>query len=192
MANSTVNYGFEFYKNMYGNGPAQTIECEALSTYATALFVGDAVIMAAAGGDKGRMGVTQATNSSVNQFGVIASIQATSPDSLKTHAGAASTTRICLVIPALSGYIFRVKCNTVADLNDIGAEFDIVVGTGDVNSGRSRMSIDPNVTTNAQVHIIGFDNRPDNVLAAAGTAVSGVDALVRFRKSVWTNQVGIT
>ena len=188
MANPDIKYGFEFYKNLYGDGPAQTIECEALAAYGTALFEGDAVIMATTGSDViGRGAVTQAAASNSVIYGVIASISQVD-GTLNTHAGAKSTRRRIQVIPALPGYLFTCNASSGVNPTDIGAMFDLVVGTGDTATGRSAMELnDTTATTGATLTLMGFVDRRDNAFTGAGSSTDtvGVDCIVNFHETKW-------
>lgn len=198
MANANVKYGFEFYKNLYGGGPAQTIECEALVGYDVEIHVGDTVHL---GGDASpppnshRPSVIIGTAGAGKVYGVISSIYKRTPDALETWSGQKKTKRIVTVIPALEGYIFKANASDGVNPTDMGAMFDSLLGTPSNPSGRSGMEVDTNtgVSTSAVMLLLGFDNVTDNEFTGAGssTDTTGVDCLIKFHESHWLVSAGV-
>lgn len=191
MANVAKDYGLVPVRSLVGDIPTQTVV--ALSG-ASALFVGDPVIPAGSGDASGRMSVDIAVGSegteSTNIYGVVVGIQAASPDSLATHAGATGSARILQVALAVPTTIFRVNASntTGPNPNDIGLGFDLVLGSGDTNTGKSGWALDVGDDNQAgaatgQVRLVGFTNRPDNEIGAAGTDTPNVDCEVFFAES---------
>lgn len=198
MANATADYGLVPYYSLSGGGLPPAIKCVALSTYATDLFVGDPVILAGSADQEGRPSVNIAVGSegteSTGIFGVIMGFKPVGPDSLNTIYGVASTTRVLVVMPALPHVVFRVNSSntTGPNPNDIGLGFDLVSGSGDTLTGRSGWALDIGDDNQAgastgQVRLVGFDNRPDNEIGAAGTDTPNIDCLVTFAESYWNS-----
>lgn len=199
MANVNRAYGLVPVKSIGGwNG--ETIPCVALSSYGTALFIGDPVILAGSGDTSGRPSINIGVGggTTTNFYGVIVGFQPSNPDSLLTHAGAASTTRIAMVVPALPHYVFQINASgsTGANPDDIGNGFDLVSGSGSTLTGRSGWQLDmgedanAGATTGRNMRIIGFVNTPANEIGAAGTDTTGIDLLVQFRETFWIDGAG--
>ena len=197
MANAAKDYGLTPVSSMAGALPA-TIQCVGLSGVTSALYVGDPVILAGAGDQQGRPSVDIAIGSEGTEsefvFGVITGVRASDPDSLATLGGTASTNRILTVMPALSNIIWRINASntTGANPNDIGGGFDLVLTAGDALTGRSKWALDMGDDNQAigaagQVRLIGFDNRPDNAIGAAGTDTADIDCLIVFAESYWNS-----
>jgi hypothetical protein len=166
-----------------------------------ALFIGDPVIADGTGNQSGYMGVTIAVGSegteSVGIVGVITGFEAAGPDSLATHAGATGAVRTAIITPAFDDVVFRVNASntTGPNPNDLGGGFDLVLGSGNTNTGKSGWALDIGddnqaVATTGQVRLIGFDPRPDNVIGAIGTDTANIDCLVVFAESYWTTGAG--
>lgn len=185
MANVDKTFGF---RPLHVQGPTELIECVALSSYGTALFIGDAVVLGGSSDSSGRPSVQQAAAGDANVFGVITNIDATSPDNLATHRGAASTTRIVQVAPAYPTTRFLVQANATLAAGDVGTRYDLVVASGSTTTGRSAMQLDVSTaaTTGKTLLLLGTQNRPDN--ASTGT---GVDCVVVFCESNFLNGAGV-
>lgn len=193
MANVVKDYGLKpVYVQGGGNLPVTT--CVALSG-ASALFVGDPVILAGSGDTSGRPSIDIAVGSegteSTNIFGVVTGIQAAGPDSLATHGGATGSARIVQVVMAFPQVVFQVNASNTTGANpqDIGLNFDLVLTAGDTLTGRSNWALDMGEDTQAgstsanQMRLIGFVNRPDNEIGAAGTDTPNIACLATFRES---------
>lgn len=196
MANAAVDYGLVPLYSLGGGGLPPAIKCVALSGYATALYIGDPVILAGSGDIYGRPSVNIAIGSEGTEsegiYGVITGIEPRNPDSLNVLYGAASTTRILTVIPALPTVVFRVNASntTGANPNDLGYGFDLVAGSGSTLTGKSGWALDVGEdnqvgATSGQCRLIGFDHRPDNAIGAAGTDTANIACLVTILESYW-------
>ena len=196
MANATADYGLVPVRSLTGGGLPPCVRCVALSGYAVALFRGDPVILAGSGDTSGRPNVNIAIGSegteSTGIYGVIMGFKATDPDSLSTTHGLASTTRVLLVMPALPTVVFRVNSSntTGPNPNDIGYGFDLVLGSGDALTGQSGWALDVGEdtqigATSGQTRLIGFSDRPDNTIGAAGTDTANIDCEVVIIESYW-------
>lgn len=199
MANVAKDYGLVPVGTLAGT-PVPTRKCVAASG-AAALFVGDPVIPSGTGDTDGRFGVQIAVGSegteSTNIYGVIVGFEAKGPDSLATHAGATGAVRYPIVALAQQGVVFRVNASntTGANPNDLGLGFDLVAGTGDTTTGKSGWALDVGEDNQAgaasgQVRLIGFDNRPDNEIGAAGTDTPNIACLVMFNESYFVGDGG--
>ena len=178
MANADTMRGFTPIKNIDGtpfNGA--TIKCALLVADATATFIGDAVTLSGTASAEGYPSVQQAAASDTQIFGVVTSFDA-APTDLETQYRKASTLRLCNVVPAGSA-LFKIQSDGATDITDVGRQADITVGSGSTVSGLSAMELDhSNLGTGANLTVIGFDERPDNEIAAAD-----VDVIVRINES---------
>ena len=196
MANAAKDYGLVPKYSLTGGGLPPCIKCVALSGYATKLFRGDPVILAGSGDIYGRPSVNIAIGSegteSTGIYGVIVDFVPQNPDSLNLLYGAASTTRILMVMPALPTVVFQVNASntTGANPNDIGYGFDLYAGTGSDLTGKSGWALDMGEdvqvgATTGQCRLVGFANRPDNAIGAAGTDTANIACLVTILESYW-------
>ncbi len=200
MANVNTGYGLIPVKSL-GGSDVQLIECVALATYNTALFVGDPVIRAGSGDVSGRASIQIAVGggTTTNFLGVIVGFAPQNPDSLGSHQGTAGTTRIALVYPALPHAVFRVNASgsTGANPDDIGLGFDLVSGTGSSLTGKSTWQLDmgedanAGATTGRNCILVGFVNRADNEIGVIATDTTGIDCLVTFQESVWISGAAV-
>lgn len=198
MANVAKDYGLVPVGTFSGQPvPIRTVV--ALSG-ASALGVGDPVIPGGSGDTSGRMSVDIAVGSegteSTNIYGVVVGIQASGPDNLLTYAGATGSERIVQIALATHDVIFRVNSSNTTGPNpqDIGLGFDLVLGSVDTLTGKSGWALDVGEDNQAgassgQVRLIGFDNRPDNEIGAAGTDTANIDCLVVFAESYFQSAV---
>lgn len=176
MANLDRPSGFKPVKHLSGapwNGKANVYYFK--STYATAVFIGDAVVLAgssdatamypsveqAAAGDTAIVGV-------VIGFGTDPSLMA-NPDNLAMKYKLASTEMYALVVDD-PFVIFEVQEDSVSnnlDADMVGLNTNITVGSGSTTTGLSGMELDSSDTgtdTAGQLRILRAVNRPDNVL----------------------------
>lgn len=190
MANVDLAFGFRAVGS-HKNPEIQ--ECVALSSYATALFVGDTVIPGGSGDISGRPSVTQGAAGSENTLGVIVGFANGGPDDMTTHRGEASTTRYPLVLLAHSNVEFEVNPNTAIGPSDIGSRFDIVVASGSTVTGRSGMELDVSTTatTGKTLRLMRFRNSPDNAISAVGSSQVGTICIVTFAESTFTDKAGV-
>jgi hypothetical protein len=71
-----------------------------------------------------------------------------------------------------------------------------VLTAGDTLTGRSRFALDVGEDTEAgatnanQCRLIGFVNRADNEIGAAGTDTANIACLVSFHESYWLTGAG--
>lgn len=177
MANTDRPSGFKPVKHLSGapwNGKANIYYLK--SSYATAVFIGDAVTLAgsadstgmypsieqAAAGDTDIVGV-------VIGFGTNPSLMA-DPDTLTRKYRAASEEMYALVVDD-PFVIFEIQEDSVGnsiDADMVGLATDITVGSGSTTTGLSGMELDSSDTATAagQCRILRAVNRPDNVLGS--------------------------
>lgn len=187
MANATTAFGFRPVKEP---DPSSLLTVVALASYGTALYIGDAVVPAGSGSTvNGYMSVARAAAGNNNVIGVIVGFEPTSPDSLTTKYGVASTLRYCKIVPAFQSTIFEVMMDGSADVDSIGNGADIVATAGSATTGFSGMTCDTSLaTTGKSLRILSYVNRPDNEFVSAGT---GIKAHVFFAESYWNNGDGV-
>lgn len=195
MANVDKAYGLVPVKGYGSAWNGETMECVALSSYATALYVGDPVVIAGSGDAEGRPSIERAVGTegvvSTAIYGVIVGFEPTSRSSLdSSKAGAASTTRIVQVAPAFPSVFFKVNPNAGVQPDDIGSHFDLVDGgEEDVALGRSgfELAAASAGTTALQVKLVRFVRRADNEIVS-GEDTAGIDCIVTFQESSWFGQ----
>jgi hypothetical protein len=192
MANATTAFGFRPVKEP---DPSSIITCIALSSYGTALYVGDAVVPAGSGdATTGYMSVARAAAGDTNVIGVIVGFEPTSPDSLTSKTGAASTTRYVKVVPAFQSTIFEVMANASIDVDGWGNRYDLVATAGSAATGYfSGMVLDVSsaATTGKTLVIVGAPQRADNDIAISGGTQTGTKVYVSFLESLWNNGPGV-
>lgn len=107
---------------------------------------------------------------------------------LSVRHRAASVVKYVMIKPANHQDIYRIQSSgTALAVTDIGLNADILVGTGNAITGMSAMEVDnstKNTTAGLQVKIIGFDDRPGNVIG------TDADILVRINQSELGNDAG--
>lgn len=182
MANADAPFGLRPVMMMDGspwNG--QAIKCQFRAGDSTAAFIGDLVELDATPGTEGVPTVTQGAAATSNGFfGVVTSFEY-DPTDLELKYRAASTQRICHVVPALDA-IFEIQEDSVGSnlaLTNIGQTVDVIVGSGSTTTGLSGMEIDSsNVGTGLNLQILGLVDREDNAVGA------NANWLVRINESV--------
>lgn len=188
MANATTAFGFRPVKPP---DPSSLITVCLLASYATDVFIGDAVIPGGSGEViNGYMTVTRAIAGSTNAMGVIVGFEPQSPDALTSRYGAASTLRYAKIVPTYAHTIFEVQANASVAITDMGNGFDLVATAGSTVTGFSAMALDVSTaaTTGTTLRLLGFVNRPDNEFA---TAQTGTKCYVFFAESLWNNGPGV-
>lgn len=148
------------------------------SDYATALFVGDAVIITGTSNDTAYKDNAPGTLAEVNKAtaaggayisGIIVGFDVLGTDLTKTY-NAASTERIVYLAddPDLIFEIQEDSGGTVLDATDVGLNADLVfTHAGSTTSGKSGMELDrstANTTNTLQLKIKNLVNRADNAL----------------------------
>jgi hypothetical protein len=191
MANATTAFGFRPVKEP---DPSSLITCVALASYGTALYIGDAVVPAGSGdATTGYMSIQRAAAGDTNVIGVIVGFEPTSPDSLTSKTGAASTLRYCKIVPAFQSTIFEVMANASIDVDGWGNRYDLVATAGSAATGYfSGMALDVSTagTTVKTLVIVGAPGRADNEIGASGSGTTGTKVYVSFLESLWNNGPG--
>jgi hypothetical protein len=180
MANAAAPFGLRPVMMLDGspwNG--QTIRCQFAAAESTATFIGD--IVSLDGTNTGTEGVPtviqMAAATTVGAFGVVVAVEFDADD-LTSIYRTASTQRACYVVPALDA-IFEIQSDGTGEFADIGNTADWAPGAGNTTTGLSTGEIaDATMGTGANLHIMGFVNRPDNDVASANA-----NWLVRLNES---------
>lgn len=146
------------------------------STDATAVFLGDAVKSAgSADSVTGLPTIAQAAAGDtirgvVVGFDPVDGVTLATTNLNRVHRPA-STAMYALVAddPDLVCEIQEDAVGGALAVTDIGENCDLVVGSGNATTGLSGMQVDSSthVTTTAQVRLVGFVNRSDNVIGSA-------------------------
>ena len=191
MPNANVAFGLNPVKMADGspyNGGTNPVH--ALSSYATALYIGDPVKLSGTADATGIPGVTLSATGEVIH-GVIVGFQDAA--SMLLGYGAASTTRYPLIARG-QDILFEVQDDGVGGAiaaTDIGLNVDLIAAAGSTYSRRSGYMVDTSTkatTATLQVRIEGLVQRPDNEIgtnakllvtinnttATPGTASAGV------------------
>jgi hypothetical protein len=148
--------------------------CSALSSYATALFIGDPVIKVASGSDADGYATIQAATNGGAITGVVVGFEDAA--SLLLGYGAASTTRAVLVDdnPETLYEIQEDAVGGTLALADVGLNCDLISAAGSTTNRVSGWMLDTSTkatTATLQVKIIEFQHRPDNEVAVANSKV---------------------
>jgi len=149
---------------------------EVAADYATAVFVGDPVILLAAGSD-GAVGMESSVAGGIYPeveaaaaggviYGVCVGIEPIYSDLSKTYIPASTGGRV-RVLRATQDQLFKVGADSAGDqieLVDINNHFDLVAGAGSTVTGYSGFVLDSSseATAAKQVYLRGYYNAPDN------------------------------
>lgn len=179
MSNPTGAFGLKPVRHFGGspwNGATQ--KCYISSSYATALFIGDPVVIDNESDDKDTSGkyptIEQASETATNPVhGVITSFCPLVTDLNKTY-NPASTERyanVCMAPDII--YQIRDSGDGTPDKTWIGANADLASGSGSTTTGLSGFTLQANSNAPAadityQLLIIGLANREDISLADYG------------------------
>jgi hypothetical protein len=176
MANPTGSFGLVPTRYIDGrpyNG--QTVKCYISESYATALFVGDPVLLSPTLAEKETTGKYPTINASDGLAGslirgVITGFEATNRDSLVySPASEEAYAYVCMdkdVIYEIRGDGGGALTKVVPGQNAVM----IATSAGDTNYGRSGFDLDegtttaPNTTQNFTLHIVALKNAEDNAL----------------------------
>lgn len=189
MANVNVATGFEPVRP--AGGTIQTNEYFVPSSDATALYIGDPVIIAGSGDTAGVPSITRATAGTAGRItGVVVGFR---PDSNIVANGyrAASTNGYVLVCDD-PNQVYEVQDDSVGGdlaVTDIGLNADMIAGTGSNYTKRSGFMLDTSTkatTATLQWRIIGIQQRND-VEVATNSKV-----LVRINLPTETGAAGST
>lgn len=162
--------------NAAGSASLATETFEVAADYATAVFVGDPVILLAAGSD-GAVGNDSSVAGGIYAeaeaaaaggviYGVCVGIEPIYSDLSKTYIPASTGGRI-RVVRATQDMLFVVGADSAGDqteLIDINSHMDLVAGAGSTVTGYSGFVLDSSseATAAKQVYLRGFFNAPDN------------------------------
>lgn len=195
MANVNAAYGLALHED---NSKSGLMLCVIPSGNGTATFVGDAVKLADLDATKINGGpyapaVIQAAATDPI-FGVIMGFQqhtvASGMDLGRRHRPA-STSMYCMVKPAHPLDIYRIQADddtTTLTVASVGANADIVVGSGSTLTGLSAMQVDSSTiaaTAGLQLRVVGFVDSPNNT-----PGVANQDVLVQINQSQTFYDVG--
>jgi hypothetical protein len=180
MANANTPFGFKPVK-MQGSGVVtgglETFYVPA--TDATALFIGDPVIKAGSADANGVATVTRAT-AGASITGVV---QGFLPDATgvvpKSRAASTACYVLCSTDPAI---VYEVQEDAVGGALaavDVGLNADFIIAAGSSVTGLSGTMLDTSTkaTTNTlPLKILGFVQRPDNVIGANAKVLVKINA----------------
>ena len=177
MANATGIYGLRPVRKFDGtpyNG--QVIKCYVSASYATALYIGDPVLLSPTLAEKEATGKYPTINKSAGTAGVIVlgAIVGFSPlpDDLTKLYNPASTERYAYVAVG-SDTVFSIRGDGGTTLTSVVPGQNAVMiadSAGSTTTGLSGMALDegtttaPNTTQNFTLHILSIANKEDNAV----------------------------
>ena len=180
MANPTGAFGLKPLRHRSGapwNG--QVVECYVSASYATALYIGDPVIVTPTLAEKDATARRLTINKSAGTAGILVRGVIVGFEPLKTDLtkiyNPASTERIAYVVMD-PDVVFAIRGNGYAALtsNVVGQNAVMIAKTaGSTVTGLSGMALDegtttaPNTTQNFTLHVVGIQPKDDNELAAS-------------------------
>jgi len=186
------------------NQDANVETFEVAADYATAVFVGDPVILLAAGSD-GAVGMESSVAGGVYAeveaaaaggviYGVVVGIEPIYSDLSKQYIPASTGGRV-RVLRATQDQLFMIGADSAGDqieLIDINSHYDLVAGAGSTTTGYSGFILDSSseATAAKQVYLRGFYNAPDNDPANVD-AGDGSEQDVIWLVSISERQLGI-
>lgn len=166
MANADVVKGAKPVYHPSGRIPTRVYNIP--SSDGTATFVGDFVKSHGSADSNGVPTVIQAAATDTIRGVIVHFIP--NPDALGTNYRLASTARYCVVAddPQTVFEIQEDADGGALAATDVGLNADIVVGSGNTTTGLSGMELDTSdkKSATAQLRILGFVQRPDNVIGA--------------------------
>ena len=192
MANTNAPTGFTPVRYASGapySGAANVYYCPASDS--TALFIGDPVIIAGSADGDGVPTITRATAGSAGRdTGVVVGFRP-SATILANGYRLASTAEYVLVSddPSLLYEVQEDAVGGALAAADVGLNADMASGSGSAVTHLSGFQLDTSTkptTATLQCRIIGFVNRPDNVIGA------NAKVLVRFNLPTETGAAGST
>jgi hypothetical protein len=183
MANTSVIRGLVSVRSFARSGYANAVRRYSCpSTYATALFPGDPVLITGTADADGYSEINAATNGS-SISGVVVGFEDAA--SLALGYGAASTTRAVLVDDDPES-LFEVQEDAVGGAlaaADVGLNCDLISAAGSTTQRTSGWQLDTSTkatTATLQCKIVEIQHRADNEFATAGVANTKV--LVKINK----------
>lgn len=164
MANADAAFGFVPVRHMSGYAPRAN-KYTIGSGYATSIFNGDAVVIAADGE------VEQAAATDTNIVGVFGGCSYTASDGSYVYSEywPASTTASDIVAYVYDDpyIVYKVQSAGTPAQTNIGNCADIVVGSGSTTTGQSAMEISGTMAaSSAQCKIIALYDAPENAFGA--------------------------
>ncbi len=194
MANVDAKYGLALHED---NSHSGLTLCVIPSGNGTATFVGDAVKLGdydsiQIDGGSFALPVIQAAATDPI-YGVVQGFNQVIPSGMdlgRRHRPA-SVSMYCWVKPAHPLDVCRMQADdigTTLSVASIGANVDIIVGSGDAVTGLSAMEVDSSTvaaTAGLQLNIVGFVDKPSNT-----PGVAKQDVLVRINQSQTFYDVG--
>jgi len=199
MANVTQAFGLRPSRYIDGtpwNGA--TIDCWCSSVYATALFIGDPVLLTPTLTHKDPTAnmptvIVSAGTTGIIVRGVIVGF-APNPDNLTQQYRPASQSRVAKVCMATPDLIFQIRDDGDGTPGVVwpGQNALIAAGTGSTVTGRSGYVLDgsttPTTTQAHTLHIIGLADIPDNELADYAIW----DVIINTSRNTTGSYLGIT
>lgn len=187
MANANTPYGFKPVRDAAGkpfNGSLETVFVPA--TDGTALYIGDPVIVAGSADAAGVRTVTLATAGGA----ITGVVQGFMPDGTVNMVGyRAASTAAYVLIASDPDTLFEVQEDAVGGALaavDVGLNASFIAAAGSTYTKRSGAMLDTSTkaaTATLELKILGFSQRPDNVIGALAKV------LVKINKHTDSNAV---
>lgn len=169
MASSLKNGGFISVLSQSGHSIGGMVTYPIANSYATNIFKGDLVKL---GTDGTIQKVTVSTDYSIGVFaGLKPEGQGREPKSYfvaGTSAAPGKTIKALVITDPMS--VFEIQCDGSVSQGDVGANFDVVVGTGNTTYGISTSRVQAasrNDAATGLVKILDISTRSDNAVTDA-------------------------
>lgn len=168
MANTSRINGFRPVESLGQTNQGRLGYYAVAAADATAIFIGDMVVLDGSANTDGVATVTKATAANA----VIGPVVGVSfdPTNLNTPQYRASSTSKFVYVADDPAAVFEVQASAALTAADVGLNANLSLGTGSTTTGLSGETIDASsvtTTTTAQFKILGFAQRVDN---ATGTS----------------------
>lgn len=190
MANTDAAFGLRPVRSGRSPSMGSVTRYHVPASDATALFVGDPVILAGSADSDGVPTVTRATAAAAGRItGVVVGV-VPSP-SLETQYRPASTAAYVLVCDD-PNQVYEIQEDAdggALAAADVGLNADLIAGSGSTVTGRSGFELDSSTkatTATLQLRILGFAQRADNEIGA------NAKVLVRINLPTETGAAGST
>ncbi|RAK52127.1 hypothetical protein [Phenylobacterium deserti] len=191
MANTNIATGFKPVGARGGSYSGQINRYYVPASDATALFIGDPVVIAGDGDTTGVASVTRATAGTAGRVtGVVVGFD---PDpTIRTNGYRAASTAAYVLVADDPDLICEVQEDAVGGALaavDIGLNADMIAGSGSTATKLSGFQLDTSTkatTATLQLRILGFVQRADNEVGA------NAKVLVRFNTPTETGAAGST
>lgn len=185
MANTSRVNGFRPVESFGQTNQGRLGYYSVAAADATAIYIGDMVILDGSSDTAGVASVTKATAAGA-LLGPVVGVSF-DPTNLNTPQYRAASTAKYVYVADDPAAVFEVQASAALTPVDVGLNFNLSAGSGSTTTGLSGATLDATsvtTTTTAQFKLIGFSQRIDN---ASGTSVK---CLVKINNHVLNGGTG--